>query len=78
VVVGGDVGREELRLPGLVLRRFIASTTSGMTFFIGAKTWFPCGSSFLMKSPPSQNWYAALANGSGRRPSLGLMIVPAM
>ena len=28
----------------------------GMVSFIGANTWLPCGSSFLMKSPPSQNW----------------------
>ncbi|MDT4862109.1 hypothetical protein FQZ97_967440 [compost metagenome] len=36
--------------------RFIESYTSGNTFFSGQNTWLPCGSSFLMKSPPSQNW----------------------
>jgi hypothetical protein len=45
-----------LASPVSSIARFIASYTSGMTFFIGAKTWLPCGSSFLMKSPPSQNW----------------------
>ncbi|MEN9482944.1 MAG: hypothetical protein RJB37_824 [Pseudomonadota bacterium] len=45
-----------LASPVSSIARFMASTTSGMVRFIGAKTWLPCGSSFLMKSPPSQNW----------------------
>jgi len=32
----------------------IAFTTSGMHSFIWQNTWLPCGSSFLMKSPPCQ------------------------
>ena len=38
------------------MARFMASTTSGITFLVGQNTWLPWGSSFLMKSPPSQNW----------------------
>ena len=55
VVVGGDVQENSLASPVSSWARFMASYTSGRVFLIGANTWLPCGSSFLMKSPPSQN-----------------------
>jgi len=50
------LAEKSLAWPVSSMARFMASATSGTTFFRGQKTWLPWGSSFLMKSPPSQNW----------------------
>ena len=55
MVVGGDVEREQLGLAGLVLGADHGVIDQRAPSSLnGANTWLPCGSSFLMKSPPSQ------------------------
>jgi hypothetical protein len=56
VVIGSDVPREQLGMTGFVLGTLHRIVEERNRFLIGANTWLPCGSSFLMKSPPSQNW----------------------